>query len=84
MYFADGSVRDIAKVPGSLIYGEAVLEGSIIPDHVRFVTPIEGVLDMVCGNLTRRPVLALLAAGILVQPGIAQPLASLVRRFVAI
>ena len=51
MYFADGSVRDIAKVPGSLIYGEAVLEGSIVPDHVHFIPPIEGVLDTVCGKL---------------------------------
>lgn len=54
VHHTDGTVQNIAKIPGSLTYGDTILEGSVIPDHVQFIPPIdlgEGPLDMVCGNL---------------------------------
>lgn len=55
VHHKDGSVQNIAKIPGSLIYGETILEGSIIPDHVQFIPPIDpgegSPPDIVCGNI---------------------------------
>lgn len=54
VHHKDGTVQNIAQIPGSLIYGETILEGSIVPEHVQFIPPIdpgEGPPDIICENL---------------------------------